>query len=103
MISQWMYEHFLNLNASKTKILIVIPPSLNKTIVLKGTFINGNCVRFVNCAKNLGVILDAELSFKQQIMNTVKSCFFTIQKLSKIKSFLSYEHLKTLVSACIFS
>ena len=34
MISQWMYEHFLNLNASKTKILTVIPPPLNKTIVL---------------------------------------------------------------------
>ena len=60
-------------------------------------------MRFVNCAKNLGVILDAELSFEQQIMDTVKSCFFTIQKLSKIKSFLSSEHLKTLVSACIFS
>ena len=71
--------------------------------MINGTFSDNNCVRFVTSAKNLGVILDNELSFKAPITNIVKACFCTIRKLSKIKSFLPYEHLRTLVSACTFS
>ena len=55
MIATWMNKLFLCLNASKTKILIV-PPSLRDEIVIRGTFINDKCIRFVSSAKNLGVI-----------------------------------------------
>ena len=55
-------------------------------------------LRFVTSAKHLGAVLENEFSFKAPITNIVKACFCTIRKLSKIKSFLSYEHLRTLVS-----
>ena len=71
--------------------------------MIRGTFINGACIRFVHSAKNLGVILDDELSFQDQINKVVKSCFLTIRKLSKIKDFLTFEQLRTAVSAFIFS
>ena len=103
IISRWMYDFFLCLNRSKTKIIVVAPPAVKESIVMKGTFIGNDCIRFVTSAKNLGVILDDELSFEAQITSVVKACFSTIRKLSKIKSFLSYEHLRTLISACIFS
>ena len=102
-ISEWMQDHFLCLNASKTKILIIMSPQLRETVMIHGTFIENKCIRFVTSAKNLGVILDEELSFKDQVTAVVKSCNFQIRKLRKIKSFLTYEHLRTLVSACIFS
>ena len=98
-----MNHFFLRLNASKTKILVIIPPSLRNTIRIEGTFINNNCIRFVHSAKNLGVILDDELSFSEQISKVVKTCFMIIRKLSKIKDFLTFEHLRTAVSALIFS
>ena len=60
------------------------------------------CVRFVHSAKNLGMILDDELSFKNQINNVVKTCFLVIRKLSKIKDFLTFQQLRTAVSALIF-
>ena len=103
MISKWMNEYFLCLNTSKTKILIIVPPSLRNEIIIQGTFINDKCIRFVRSAKNLGVTLDSELSFEPHIIKLVKSCFFIIRRLSKIKAYLTYEQLRTVVCACIFS
>ena len=98
-----MNSSFLRLNSSKTKILIIIPPALRKTVIIQGTFINETCVRFVYSAKNLGIVLDDELSFKEQINRVVRSCFLAIRKLSKIKYFLTYKQLRTAVCALVFS
>lgn len=103
VIDSWMMEHFLKLNASKTKIMVVAPPSLRKEVVVNGTFINGKCVRFVDCAKNLGVLFDSHLSFDSQINKVVSSCFATIRSLSRIKHFLNRDQLTILVCALIFS
>ena len=103
IIGKWMNEFFLRLNAKKTKILVICPASLKRDITINGTFINGQCIRFVSNAKNLGVIVDDELSFDAHIQKTVSTCFLTIRKISRIKSFLKPEHLKTLVTALILS
>ena len=98
-----MKEYFLCLNPTKTKILVIAPPNIRETIIINGTFLNNSCIRFVRSAKNLGVILDEHLSFEHHVKSIVKSCFMTIRKLAKIKSFLLYEQLRTLISACVFS
>ena len=92
--------YFLCLNASKIKILIAKPTTLKEDIHIGGMFIDGNCVRFVT---SLGIVIDEELSFEQQVTTAVKSSYIIIRKISKIKSFLSVEHLKTLVTSCMFS
>ena len=102
-ISEWMNDHFLQLNQDKTKILVIAPPSLKREIRIGGMFLDAKCIRFVDSAKNLGVILDAELSFDKQINKVAKSCFNSIRKLSSIKHFLSSAHLKSLVCSFIFS
>ena len=98
-----MNDHFLRLNQAKTKILVIAPPSVKKEVVIGGMFLDKNCIRFVDSAKNLGVILDTELSFDIQINKVVKSCFNIIRKISSIKHFLSSTHLKSLVCSYIFS
>ena len=40
-------------------------------IEISGTFIDGNCVRFVTSAKNLVIVIDEELSFEQQVTTVV--------------------------------
>ena len=72
-------------------------------IIINGTFINGKCIRFVDCAKNLGVLFDAELNLDAQVNKVVSSCFSTIRLLSRVKFFLESEQLSTLVCALIFS
>ena len=98
-----MDEYFLKLNPSKTKILVLAPPSVQPEIIIRGILLDNECIRFVRCAKNLGVILDEELSFSDQINKVVKSSFSTIRKLSQIKGFLSEEELKQLVCSYVFS
>ena len=102
-ISVWMNDFFLKLNPTKTKILVIAPPSIQPEIIIRGVFLENECIRFVKSAKNLGVVLDEELSFTAHIDNVVKSSFLYIKKLSQIKGYLSEEHLQQLVSSNIFS
>ena len=102
-IGLWMNEYFLKLNPSKTKILVLAPPSVQPEIIIRGVLLNSECIRFVRCAKNLGVMLDEELSFSDQINKVVKSSFSTIRKLTQIKGFLSEDELKQLVCSYVFS
>ena len=80
-ITKWMNEDFLKLNESKTKLLITAPPSVQCQIFILGIFIGNGCIRFVDSAKNLGVVLDNLLSFENQINKVVKSIliFNTLQ------------------------
>ena len=87
VISSWMNDFFLRLNATKTKILVIAPASVKQQIPINGTLIDGKCIRFVNTVKNLGVLLDTELSFALQINRVVSSCVVTIKDISKIKKF----------------
>ena len=103
MLADWMNEFFLRLNASNTKILVIKPPSLTNRICIWGTFINESCVWLVCFAKNLGIVLDEELSFEYHIVKAVKSCFFAIQNLPRIKHILTFEQLRTTICACVFS
>ena len=103
MITSWMNEYFLCLNATKTKILVICPPSIRDLIVLRGTVIDNVCIRFVQHAKNLGVILDEVLSFADQVRSVVKSSIGMVKKIAEIKSFVTEEELLTVVCACILS
>ena len=102
-IGTWMNEHFLKLNETKTKILVMAPPSVQREIHIRGIFIGNDCIRFVDSAKNLGVILDGVLSFENQVNKVVKSCFATIRKLSQVKGFLSKDDLQQLACSLVFS
>ena len=103
LITDWMNAFSLRLNATKTKILVITPSSLRDVIVIQGTFIDGTCIRFDRSAKNLGVIIDNELTFKYHIDKIVRACFGNIRKLSKIRDFLTFEEMRTSVSALVFS
>ena len=102
-IAVWMNEFFLCLNQTKTNILVIAPPSIQSEIIIRGVFIEGVCIRFVDSAKNLGVLLDNILSFGSQINKVVKSCYAIIKELKQIKGYLSEEQLQQLVCSDIFS
>ena len=102
-ISLWMKEHFLKLNQNKTKIIIIAPPPIFNSVTVHGVFLQTNCVRFVNSAKNLGIELDNFLTFDNRINKLAKSCYLNLKNFSSIKTFLNQDHLKTLMSTKILS
>ena len=102
-VAEWMNEFFLKLNQTKTKILVLGPPSVLSSIVIKGTFTGNSCIRFVSSAKNLGVWIDENLDFGTHIRKVVSSTFLVIRAISKIRVFLPLEYLKTVVCALTLS
>ena len=91
MISKLMQEYVLCLNTSKTKLLVIMPPTLKDSIVVKGIFIDNKWVRFVSTVKKL-----VKLSFETQVTQVVKSCFNIIRKLSKIKAIFNIRTTKNI-------
>ncbi len=55
------------------------------------------------CARNLGILFDSSLKFDKQISAVVKSCFYQLRLLSKVKPFLSRKNLGTAIHAFITS
>ena len=93
MISKWTNQHFLKLNDTKTNILVIAPPSIQSAIWIRGVFVKDKCISFVNSAKNLGVLLDSELSLVDQIFQVAKSCLLFIKDLYSICSYLTKDLL----------
>ena len=53
--------------------------------------------------KNLGVIIDSELSFNTHISQVTKTAFFHLRNISRIRAYLSLDDAKTLMHAFVFS
>ena len=102
-VKHWMNSYFLKLNEGKTKIIVFSSSHIEHLIKIKGVFIENKCIRFPNVVKNLGVLLDSKLTFKEHITNCIQSCYMTMKKISSIKSFLGTEHRKILVTALVLS
>ena len=102
-VQKWMNCFFLKLNQQKTKIMVFAPKRLKKLIKVNGLLLENECIRFPSVAKNLGVLLDSELTFKDQISQCAKNCYMTIRKISSIKSFLGTNQRKILLTSLVLS
>ncbi len=98
-ISAWMKEHHLQLNLAKTELLVFpATPTLQHdfTIQLGSSSITPSC-----SVRNLGVIFDDQLTFKDLIAKTARSCRFALHNIIKIRPFLT-EHAAQLLVPCLF-
>ena len=103
-IQRWMDYYYLQLNASKTQIIVVGPPRITKKIVISGALLTpSTCIRFVTHVKNLGIHMDSSLSFSKQITEMKRKSFVTIRNLCKIRHLLSEEQLKTVMNSLVVS
>ncbi len=80
-ISAWMKENHLQLNLAKTELLVVpATPTLQHDFSIQlGTSI----ITPSTSVRNLGVIFDDQLTFKEHIAKTARSCRFALQQHQK--------------------
>uniref|UniRef100_A0A3B3CU78 Reverse transcriptase domain-containing protein n=1 Tax=Oryzias melastigma TaxID=30732 RepID=A0A3B3CU78_ORYME len=99
-IKDWMAANFLKLNKDKTEIMIIGPEADRERARLK-------CQNFgmdvTSSAKNLGVVFDADLNFKQHILNVTKTAFFHLKNIAKVLPFLTRSSAEILIHAFISS
>ncbi len=89
-ISAWKKEHHLQLNLAKTELLIfpAIPSVQHQFTIQLGS---STTIIPSGSARNLGVIFDDQLTFKDHIAKIPRSCRFALHNIRKIRPFLT-EH-----------
>ncbi len=96
-----MKEHHLQLNLAKTE-LFVFPatPTLQHdfTIQLGSATITPSA-----SVRNLGVIFDDQLTFKERIPKTARSCRFALHNIRQTRPFLTEHAAQLLVQALVIS
>ncbi len=96
-----MKEHHLQLNLAKTELLVVpATPTLQHDFSIQlGTSI----ITPSTSVRNLGVIFDDQLTFKEHIAKTARSCRFALHNIRKIRLFLTEHAAQLLVQALVIS
>ncbi|KAL0189779.1 hypothetical protein M9458_016878, partial [Cirrhinus mrigala] len=71
-ISAWIEEHHLKLNLAKTELLVFpATPTLQQEVTIQ---LGSSTIIPSSSARNLGVIFDDQLTFKDHIAKTARSC-----------------------------
>ncbi len=99
-IKDWMTSNFLLLNSDKTEILLIGPKNSTQNILDRKLQLDG-CPVPSSKFKNLGVILDSNLSFENHISNVTKTAFFHLRNIAKLRNMLSVSDAEKLVHAFI--
>ncbi len=86
-ISAWMKEHHLQLNLAKTELLVLpATPTLQHDFTIQ---LGSSTITPSSSVRNLGVIFDDQLTFKEHIEKTAQSCRFALHNIRKIRPFLT--------------
>lgn len=95
-VKGWLVNYFLQLNEDKTEFIIFGDKQLEKDPVESYGLLSNNMHGYV---KNLGVIFNSEIRFDHQVNSVVKTSYFQLKKLSKLKPILSNKDLETVLHA----
>ncbi len=96
-----MKEHHLQLNLAKTELLVIPSTPIlqhDYTIQLGSSKITPSA-----SVRNLGVIFNDQLTFKEHIAKTGRSCRFALHNIRKIRHFLTEHAAQLLVQALVIS
>lgn len=99
-VRTWLSQNSLILNDSKTEVIVFdshIP--LNQLTVTLGPLAS----YLSNVVRDLGVLLDSSFKLEKQVSTVVKSGFYQLRQISKVKPFLSPKDLEKLIHAFITS
>ena len=87
-------KNILKRNDQKTEVLLLGPPSKRESVPVDSLLVGEASISFSSVVKTLGVTLDAALSFDQHVSAVVRSCFFHVRILSKVRSYLTRKAAK---------
>jgi hypothetical protein len=103
-ISNWMSANLLVLNPTKTEFLLIgTPHQLSKLDSHSLTLTSELSLTPVPSARNLGFIVDSNLSYHHQISALSKACFYHIRDLRRIRPHLDLETASTIATALVHS
>ncbi|PIK51808.1 hypothetical protein BSL78_11332 [Apostichopus japonicus] len=101
-IKSWTVRNKLQLNDSKTEVIHVTSRNM-KTTPLSGIRVGDTNVEPTSSARNLGVILDSQLTMKEHVNNVCRDATNAIRSIGRIRHYLDQDTTKKLVHAYVTS
>jgi hypothetical protein len=98
---QWFISNRLSINPSKTEYLLVGTPQQLLKIHSPSLNFQGNSLAPSDHVRNLGVIFDSNLSFKNHISSICQSCFYHIRQLRQVRPSLDTNSAIILANALV--
>ena len=98
-IRQWTKDIFLKLNDSKPE-FAVLSSSKSNLVDVQSVRISEECVTAMSLARNIGAVIDRNLTMWDQVSNMCRNCYLSLHQ---IRPYLTEEAMATLVYALIIS
>lgn len=102
-IRRWMDIRQLKLNENKTECLFVGRQIDFDRLHIRNLRVNDTELAVSKCVKNLGVLLDSELTMKEQINQTVKLAGYHLRNIAFVKKYLDEENIQRLIQNHVIS
>jgi hypothetical protein len=100
-IRLFLERNKLSNNSEKTEFLLIGCPSQLKHVQISGINISGTNIKTLDFAKNLGVIMDNNMTFEKQTNKMCRSAYFNIKNIAKIRNCLKVDDTKLAVNALV--
>ena len=103
-IKAWMSNNQLKLNEDKTEAILFSTPSLSSCHCLPSSIMVGTHeILFSEKVRNLGFILDSNLTMKQHVIKICQTAYYELKRISSIRRYLIEDAAKQLVTSCVLS
>ena len=103
-VKAWATANMLNLNDSKTELMLVTSKRSKHLHNLPTSITIGNAqIPFKKSVKNLGITLDCHLTMNAHVSKIARICYFELHRLAYIRRFLTRTATATFVSAFALS
>ena len=104
-VANWCPSRSLQLNPTKSELIWFGSRHLLKKVTVSDLTLqlDSGPVHPVGVVRDLGVMLDSELSMKQHVTKVASSCFYHLRRLKQIRRLVGQEVTAQLVSAFILS
>ena len=103
LIRNWCFDNLLLLNPDKTKLMVFGSRQLTSKLPDFRITLLGKELVPVSSAKDLGVILDRNITFDDHILKTASSCMSSLAQISRVKHVFKRDTLVTIINALVFS
>jgi hypothetical protein len=102
-VKSWMDGSLLTLNESKTECILMGTPAMLKKCNVATINICNHLIPLSSTVRDLGVILDASLNFKEHISKVCSKSFTRLRLVSRLKKSISSSNYHLLINALVLS